>query len=199
MGINITTYQLPDEGQDPKVYADALRSLEILAMDFGRSKGLISWIQGQILLRAREACLRGGWKAFLASVHLKPGTAGHLLRIGKDISAENKNLEYNEMLAIIYPNTYGKDAVEKRKRGGGGKRTTQTVDQSYADLASIKTKVQKIGERKFLESKLPLDQAILKYNQSIGVIEVCSKELAKLKSILEKRQAGLTIHGKQAA
>ena len=117
MAVEITTYQIPDRGQDIEIYRDELLSMEVLALDFGRSKGLISWIQGRILLNAREACPRGKWGHFLASVNLKSGTASHLLRIGREITAENKNIEYNEMLAFSrFPSSV---ALTLRWRIGG--------------------------------------------------------------------------------
>ncbi len=87
MAIEIMTYQIPDAGQDMKVYIDALLSLKDRASDFSRSLGRISWIQGHILLRAREQCKKLGvkWEDFLVSVGMKKETAYLLRRVATDI------------------------------------------------------------------------------------------------------------------
>ncbi len=58
MAIELTTYQIPEAGQDIKVYIDALLSLKDRASDFSRSLGRVSWIQGHILLRARDVLVQ---------------------------------------------------------------------------------------------------------------------------------------------
>ena len=109
MAIEITTYQIPAAGQDPKVYIDALLNLKDLASDFSRSLGRISWIQGHILLHARGQCKKLGvkWKDFLTSVGMKKELAYLLRRVATDIVPEKKDLEFHEMLEIVFPNSYG--------------------------------------------------------------------------------------------
>ncbi len=211
MGIDITTYQLPDEGQDPKVYLDALLGLKDRATDFSRSLGRVSWIQGHILLRARKVCKRkGDWGAFLASVGMKKETAYLLRRVATDIVPEKKDIEYSEMLAIVFPNSYGKHLRDKAEgetfddqgmviRKSKTTVTTQTVDKVYARLASVKNSIQQIGDRNFVDSKLAPAQAVVKYNQALGVIEVCREELGKVAKTLEDRKQALTITPKPPA
>ena len=153
MAIDITTYELPDEGEDIAVYRDALLSLSGRAMDFSRSMGLISWIQGNILLRARkskECKRRGDWKAFLASVKMKPGMAYLLRRIATDVTEENKNLEYIQMLRISFPDTYRKNDQEAEDKPFGKQpksKTTPTpsnvksqitIDKAHGRLKTVK-------------------------------------------------------------
>ena len=212
MAIEITTYQLPDAGQPIEVYRDALRQIGDRAMDFSRSMGRISWIQGSILLRARERCKkRDDWKAFLASVGMKKETAYLLRRVATDIVPEKKDLEYSEMLAIVFPNSYGKhlregaDSETFGKQGKptrkqtGEKEKTQTIDKVYARLATVKNTIQDIADRKLVDSKLPPEQAVLKYDHALGAIDVCREELGKLAKTLRSRKSALTTKPKASA
>ena len=209
MAIEITTYQVPEAGQDMKVYLDALLDLKDQATDFSRSLGRVSWLQGHILLLARAKCTeRGDWRAFLASVGMKKETAYLLRRVATDIVPESKDMEYNEMLAIVFPNSYGKhlrdesEAETFAKQGMVIRKSTrktaktQTVDKVYARLASVKNSIQQVADRPFLDSKLNPAQAIVKINQALGVIDVCNEELGKLRKKLEARKSALTVEPK---
>ncbi len=205
MSIEITTFQIPEAGQDLKVYLDALLGLRDQATDFSRSLGLVSWLQGHILLRAKEQCKKLGvkWKDFLTSVGMKKELAYLLRRVATDIVPEKKNLAFHEMLAIVFPNTYGKHLRAKSdtetfdEQGLGKKKasratvTTQTIDKAYARLSSIKNSIQKISDREFVESKLSLAEAIVKYDQALEVIDICREELGKLAGTLERRKQAL--------
>ena len=205
MTLELTTYQIPDAGQDIKVYIDALLSLKDRASDFSRSLGRISWIQGHILLRAREACPHGKWKNFLTSVGMKKETAYLLRRVATDIVPEKKDLEFHEMLEIIFPNSYGKhlrDAAADEtfdKQGMVTRKSTretvktQTVEKVYARLATIKNSIQQVGDCKLTDSKLRPDQAVVKINQALEAIDVCREELGKVATTLEDRKRALTI------
>lgn len=207
MTIELTTYQIPEAGQDIKVYIDALLSLKDRAADFSRSLGRVSWIQGRILLQAREQCKKLGvkWKDFLTSVGMKKETAYLLRRVATDIVPEKKDLEFTEMLAIVFPNSYGKhlrDQADSETTGDQGMVTpkspraavtTQTIDKAYARLASVKNSIQQISGREFVDSKPIPAEATLKYDQALGVIDVCREELGKLAGTLVDRKKALTI------
>ena len=212
MTLELTTYQIPEAGQDIKVYIDALLSLKDRATDFSRSMGRVSWIQGHILLHAREQCKkRGDWTAFLASVGMRKEIAYLLRRVATDIVPERKDIEYTEMLAIVFPNSYGKhlrDETEAETFGKEGmvirKSTpktakTQTVEKVYDRLASVKNSIQQIADRTLLDSKLNPTQAIVKIKQALGVIDLCNEELGKLRATLEARESALSQPRRAAA
>ncbi len=206
MAIELTTYQIPDEGQDIEIYLEALLGFKDIATGFSRSLGRVSWIQGQILLRAGEQCKnKGDWTAFLASVGMKKETAYLLRRIATDIVPEKQDLEYSEMLAIVFPNSYGKHLRDKAgsetfgtpntasPRPSTASRTGQTVDKVYSRLASVKNSIQKIADREFIDSKLSPDQVLLKYAQALEVIDVCQEELGKLAATLKTRKQAFSV------
>jgi hypothetical protein len=205
----LMTYQLPKEGQKIEVYRDALLGLEQRATDFSRSMGRISWIQGHILLLARKKCKkRNDWGAFLASINMKVGTAYLLRRVARDITAENKDMEYSQMLEIIFPDTYGKNRVDAKNEVFGRatktktvktKSQTQTADRAYSSLASVKNSIQRITVRAFVDSKLPPAKTKDKFAEAIGVIDICFEELRKFRAKLEEQEATLTIQLKKVA
>lgn len=212
MAIELTTYQIPEAGQDIKIYIDALLSLKDRASDFSRSLGRVSWIQGRILLLPREQCKKLGvkWKDFLTSVGMKKETAYLLRRVATDIVAEKKDLEFSDMLAIVFPNSYGKNLRDQAdsetfgKQGMVTRKTTrktvktQTVDKVYARLASVKNSIQQVADCTLLDSKLNPAQATVKINQALGVIDLCREELGKIGTTLEDRKRALTITPKPA-
>ena len=206
MREELTTFQIPKAGLDIKIYIDAMLSLKDRASDFSRSLGRVSWLQGHILLLAREKCEdRGDWTAFLASVGMKKGLAYLLRRVATDIVPEKKDLEFNEMLAIVLPNSYGKhlrdqadgetfgtQGVVETGKSGNDKVKTQTIEKAYARLGTIKNTIQQFADRKIVDSKLTPEQASQKYDLAIGAIDVCREELGKIAEAYKVRKKALT-------
>jgi len=154
--LTVDQIKLPKAGQETEVYIKFLQSLQATVGFFDRSKGHISWIQGQALLRARKVCKKpGDWSAFLKAIHMEPTTAKHLRRIGHEFSeAQTMELGYTEMLRRIYPgyrdnlkDDLAKDKDEAETKPKRQKSTAPSFTAMVHELTKSKKDIQSVKSR----------------------------------------------------
>lgn len=144
LGFDLENYPIPAAGQPLDVYNEHLQDLRPNESVFSRKLGRISWLQGKILLRAREACRklgkRGDWGKFLkltgSQDHkpISPETARLLMKIADQVSEESsRKLKYIEMLRMVYPSFRKElDAVESDEPGRvAGQRPTSDSGKTH--------------------------------------------------------------------
>lgn len=107
---------LPKAGQRVTDYADFLLRLQSKSQFFDRNLGYVSWLQGKVLIMAREECKKkGSWSKFLGSIDVAPGktlspeTAAKLRKIASVVVESQARVKsYSEMLKMAYP-SYAKE------------------------------------------------------------------------------------------
>lgn len=118
---------VPDKGLTLTEYHKALQSLGGIAVALERNSGRVAWIQGMILLRAKEVCPRGKWIEFLNGVGMGEKTAYLLRKVAENVSEENSlNWKYTEMLSHIFPSFRNDLATEIATEASADSPPTQS-------------------------------------------------------------------------
>jgi hypothetical protein len=131
---------LPPAGQNEEVYLDYLTSLQGTFERWGRSKGWISWLQGQALNRLtesirRKVCERGAYGRVLEEIGMRTTTAWYCRQIAAQCTAtEARSLGYLEMLRRI---GVTKESVRKPPRKRPRTRFIQLIEAFCKYLGSM--------------------------------------------------------------
>lgn len=104
--VDLDIHPLPEDHKDYGYYRDYINNIERVSGQHDKKAGRGRWLQGQALIRAREASQKKGWgkwTAFMSDTKTPRSTAYACIRAATVISeADSHTLSWSEMLRIAY-------------------------------------------------------------------------------------------------
>lgn len=211
--MDLMTYKLPSGEDRIEKIRGAFVEIESYAIRGSKALGRARWLQGKVLLLAREQCTkRGDWSAFLVSVGIKDKLAFLLRKIAIAIPEDRSGeMLFEDMLAEIY-DSYKKVATKQGLNADARNEPfvdddPNAADSSEADaddkldpsekpltinklrsrLANVAKTMRGLKTSKLVDSKLNPAELPKYYADSIRITEQVGGDAARIKEILTKR------------